>query len=291
MSKIYGIPTVTPLVPGATGGGVNGKSAYELAVSEGYEGTLTEWLESLVGPQGERGERGPQGATGATGADAPIDTYLPKDGSNPMTGDLPMGGNRISNLGAPVNEDDAVRKRDVRPAGWTPTASDVGARPDTWVPTAEEVGARSNTWVPTAEELGARPNTWMPTAEEVGAIPVINYNNTGCYYRELGGVVEWINPPLALNEEYRTIERYKGLPVYVKAVELDLAPSGSKYVWIANGITNVVSIEGHAFTTDGSQKIYPIARYAANMTLNIYGNLIFNLGESAIAYPIVKYTK
>ena len=129
------------------------------------------------------------------------------------------------------------------------------------------------------------------TAEQVGTIPVINYNNTGCYYRESYGVVEWINPPFALNEEYRTIERYKGLPVYAKAVELDLAPSGSKYVWIASGITNVVSIEGHAFTTDGSQKIYPIARYAANMTLNIYGNLIFNLGESAIAYPIVKYTK
>lgn len=138
MSKIYGIPTVTPLVPGATGGGVNGKSAYELAVSEGYEGTLTEWLDSLVGPKGERGERGPQGATGS---DAPIGTYLPKDGTEPMTGALAMGGNRIAGLGAPVNEDDAVRKQDVRPSGWMPTATEVGARPDTWMPTASDVGA------------------------------------------------------------------------------------------------------------------------------------------------------
>ena len=168
MSKIYGIPTVTPLVPGATGGGVNGKSAYELAVSEGYEGTLTEWLESLVGPQGERGERGPQGPTGA---DAPIDTYLPKDGSAPMTGELSMGGNRITGVGAPVNDDDAVRKQDVRPAGWTPTATEVGARPNTWMPTASDVGARPNTWIPTADQVGARPNTWTPTAEDVGARP------------------------------------------------------------------------------------------------------------------------
>ena len=177
MSKIYGIPTVTPLVPGATGGGVNGKSAYELAVSEGYEGTLTEWLGSLVGPQGERGERGPQGATGATGADAPIDTYLPKDGSAPMNGELSMGGNRITGVGAPVNEDDAVRKRDVRPAGWTPTAMEVGARPDTWLPTADEVGARSNTWMPTAEQVGAATPAYVKRANPYNYLDNSDFRN------------------------------------------------------------------------------------------------------------------
>lgn len=56
MSKIYGIPVATPLCPGnVEGGGANGKSAYELAVAEGYEGTLEEWLDSLVGPQGDPG--------------------------------------------------------------------------------------------------------------------------------------------------------------------------------------------------------------------------------------------
>lgn len=177
MSKIYGIPTVTPLVPGATGGGVNGKSAYELAVSEGYEGTLTEWLESLVGPRGERGDRGPQGPTGATGADAPIDTYLPKDGSNPMTGDLSMGGNRITNLGTPVNDTDAVRKQDVRPAGWTPTALEVGARPNTWTPTAEEVGARPNTWTPTAEDVGATTPEYVKRANPYNYLDNSDFRN------------------------------------------------------------------------------------------------------------------
>ena len=43
----------------------NGLSAYEVAVAEGYEGTVDEWLASLVGPQG------PQGATGATGPQGP----------------------------------------------------------------------------------------------------------------------------------------------------------------------------------------------------------------------------
>ena len=47
--------------------GEAGKSAYEVAVSEGYSGTVTEWLESLVGPQGPKGETGDTGATGQRG--------------------------------------------------------------------------------------------------------------------------------------------------------------------------------------------------------------------------------
>jgi hypothetical protein len=54
--KIYGIPVVTPICPDGTGGGTNGKSAYELALAEGFEGTLQEWLDSLVGPKGDPGK-------------------------------------------------------------------------------------------------------------------------------------------------------------------------------------------------------------------------------------------
>ena len=36
--------------------GSNGKSAYELAVENGYDGTLTEWLETLAGKNGVDGK-------------------------------------------------------------------------------------------------------------------------------------------------------------------------------------------------------------------------------------------
>lgn len=50
------------LTPGPEGPqGKNGKSAFELAQEEGFEGTLTEWLDSLVGPQGPMGEGCPPG--------------------------------------------------------------------------------------------------------------------------------------------------------------------------------------------------------------------------------------
>ncbi len=55
---------------GATGAtGANGKSAYELAVENGYEGTLTEWLVSLAGKDGLNGKDGADGKDGIDGED------------------------------------------------------------------------------------------------------------------------------------------------------------------------------------------------------------------------------
>ncbi|MFD8151754.1 hypothetical protein ACFV28_13515 [Streptomyces sp. NPDC059720] len=48
--------------------GVEGDDAYEVAVAAGYTGTREQWLASLVGPQGEQGPQGPQGEQGPQGA-------------------------------------------------------------------------------------------------------------------------------------------------------------------------------------------------------------------------------
>lgn len=57
---------------GATGAtGADGRSAYQVAVDNGFVGTESAWLASLVGsegPQGIQGETGPQGPAGADGA-------------------------------------------------------------------------------------------------------------------------------------------------------------------------------------------------------------------------------
>lgn len=101
---------------------------------------------------------------------------------------------------------------------------------------------------------------------------------------------EWVNPPMQLGTEYRTTERYKGLPVYIKAAELELSAGGSKYFNIASGITNIVSINGSVYNrVDGV--IYPTAKYAGNVLVNAYGNFIWNVTENSMAYLIVKYTK
>ena len=50
-------------------GGVDGKSAYELAVENGYQGTLEQWLASLVGEAGAPGKDGANGSNGEDGKD------------------------------------------------------------------------------------------------------------------------------------------------------------------------------------------------------------------------------
>ncbi|WP_432155521.1 hypothetical protein [Streptomyces sp. bgisy153] len=47
--------------------GPEGDDAYEVAVAAGYSGTRAQWLASLVGPKGDKGDRGGQGPAGAPG--------------------------------------------------------------------------------------------------------------------------------------------------------------------------------------------------------------------------------
>lgn len=49
------------------GSGANGKSAYQVAVDNGFIGSVGEWLVSLKGAQGDKGEKGDVGAKGDKG--------------------------------------------------------------------------------------------------------------------------------------------------------------------------------------------------------------------------------
>lgn len=59
------------LAAGGGGGGANGKSAYEIAVDNGFVGTEAAWLESLRGLAGADGQDGAQGEKGDTGLQGP----------------------------------------------------------------------------------------------------------------------------------------------------------------------------------------------------------------------------
>ena len=54
--------------PGQNGlNGSDGKSAYQLAVDNGFEGTFAQWMQSLHGKDGAQGPAGPQGDPGGWG--------------------------------------------------------------------------------------------------------------------------------------------------------------------------------------------------------------------------------
>ena len=58
-------------ISGGGGAGQPGKSAYEIAVEQGFEGDEQAWLESLKGEKGDPGPQGPPGADGKDGEQGP----------------------------------------------------------------------------------------------------------------------------------------------------------------------------------------------------------------------------
>ena len=77
-----------PGAPGESGAdgadGAPGKSAYELALENGFQGSEAEWLASLigaVGPKGDAGAAGPAGADGVNGLDGVgvVNAYVGED--------------------------------------------------------------------------------------------------------------------------------------------------------------------------------------------------------------------
>lgn len=74
VNKILDTPPVEgPIGPQGIKGdrGDIGPSAYDLALSQGFEGTMEQWLQTLKGDRGERGIQGEKGEPGRDGAQGP----------------------------------------------------------------------------------------------------------------------------------------------------------------------------------------------------------------------------
>ena len=117
---------------------------------------------------------------------------------------------------------------------------------------------------------------------------------------------EWINPPMALNTEYRTTERYMGRSVYKKLVALGEAPStkGTKEIFpfgedYSVGTYNVFSVDAHLsnYANDGGWTI-------TTPHFSINGELVTDIKFSGVridfyssgmtgyyGFALLKYTK
>lgn len=214
---------------------------------------------SVIGPQGIQGEVGPTGAsvdrierTSGTGAPGTTDTYtvyltngktggtfqvyngsngtgsgdFMADGSVPMTGDLQMGGHKITSLAEPTDNTDAASKEYVDdtitvslvgnyiPTGQKGQANGVASLDDSgkvpsaqlppmdYVPTSRTVNGHALSADVTldAEDVGARPDTWTPSAEDVGAIPNPTGGTTGQVLTKTSTGEEWSDAPNGLPE-------------------------------------------------------------------------------------------
>lgn len=264
---------------------------------------------SVIGPQGEQGEVGPTGAsvdrierTSGTGAPGTTDTYtvyltdgqtggtfqvyngsngtgsgdFMADGSVPMTGDLQMGGHKITNLAEPTDNTDAASKEYVDdtitvslvgnyiPMGQKGQANGVASLDDSgkvpsaqlppmdYVPTSRTVNGHALSADVTldAEDVGARPDTWTPSAEDVGAIPNPSGGTTGQVLTKTSTGEEWSDAPSGLPEngtEGQILEKTSSGAAWVDKPESGLTQeqADERYLQLTGGtLTGALTLNG-----------------------------------------------
>lgn len=130
------------------------------------------------------------------------------------------------------------------------------------------------------------------------------YELRGQYTQGVWEEWEWSNPPMDLNMEYRTTERFNGKPVYIKLINGGLlANNASKFVTLSGEAVNVIEVKGFLkrssepgyfplprFGTSGSLSAFVYAAYVNNA--QTVANVIST--EDMSTYTVflsVKYTK
>lgn len=277
---------------------------------------------SVIGPQGIQGEVGPTGAsvdrierTSGTGAPGTTDTYtvyltdgqtggtfqvyngsngtgsgdFMADGSVPMTGDLQMGGHKITNLAEPTDNTDAASKEYVDdtitvslvgnyiPMGQKGQANGVASLdnsgkvpneqlpPMDYVPTSRTVNGHALSADVTldAEDVGARPDTWTPSAEDVGAIPNPSGGTTGQVLTKTSTGEEWSDAPSGLPEggtEGQILEKTSSGAAWVDAPETGLTQeqADERYLQLTGGEVNgKVTVNDWFYVKSGAISVNP----------------------------------
>ena len=91
--------------------GADGKSAYQIALDEGFVGTEAEFLDSLVGPEGPQGDEGPEGPRGEKGDPGDVGSIpLATTGSDGL---MSASDKRILDSATPSAQAGAIVRRNI----------------------------------------------------------------------------------------------------------------------------------------------------------------------------------
>ena len=206
------------------------------------------------GPQGEQGIQGPEGPQGPRGYPANINGKTPDD-----TGNIALD---AGNIAGAVRYDAAQTLTDAQK---TQARGNIGAAPDGFGLGGAIVYAPENSDGASDANLIDATGFYLAIANAGGsgwnyvfhmqypsaaALQFSSYVNDTTYRirKKILGVWqpwEWVDPPLALGEEYRTTERYLGKPVYVKVVDFGSLPNNSlKTVTFGDNTIKMISAHG-----------------------------------------------
>ena len=154
----------------------------------------------------------------------------------------------------------------------------------------------------TPEMIGALPDTWEPDLSGVGSFPAEESTEyPGCYYIMNNGVQEWINPPMVMDAEHRTIKRSKNRVVYTKLVDLGVLPSKAEKIVThsAEAVGEVVGLYAIGrHTTSSNTQIIPYITTAGTVATMVMATAtklyIYTFVSGASEYngwAIIEYVK
>ncbi len=115
-------------------------------------------------------------------------------------------------------------------------------------------------------DIQTQNENWDKADELLKSSLSISDDYPGCYYRMVDGEIEWINPPMMRGVEYRTCERFLGVPVYVKTVLENWTPDA------------YTTVEEHSFETGITEDV---------RIVDIQGNYHYYLEDSMPSWGII----
>ena len=118
------------------------------------------------------------------------------------------------------------------------------------------------------------------------------------YNGSLGGWQpwEWVNPPMDLGVEYRTTERYRGKPVYVKLVDCGTIPEQGTYkaLVFSSDVNSIISVTAYSPMRGNTLPYYDTNGVKYSIAGSVNTVTIWNYSESLLdtdVRALIKYTK
>ena len=268
-----------------------------------------------TGPAGEAGPTGPTGPTGETGATGPAGPMGPTGPAGGPTG--PAGENGVTSFngrrGVVVPQSGDYNATQI-PVSGEPEAETVATALSNKAPAGYGLGAAA---APVTDLNQAVLSGWYscagssngPSSNFYGWLLVSSRTGAGGMIRQdawnalgqpdhfvryaVDGVWtpwEYVNPPMQLGVEYRTVEQYNSKPVYAKAISFGQAPNAT-YKDVSHGIENFSQLVSYTGMMGGANLIE--ASGVDNIQINASNiRITTNTDVSAnYVYLVLRYTK
>lgn len=272
-------------------------------------------LGQVVGPQGAQGEPGPQGAQGIQGPAGPAATI---NGVNALTieaGDNIELSQSDSTTILSVPTDAAPTEDSTKPvqsggvaaalSNKAPAGFGLGTAAATVTDLNQTVLSGWYSCVGSSNGPSSNFYGWLLVSSRTGAGGMIRQDAWNALAQPdhfaryaVDGVWtpwEYVNPPMQLGVEYRTVERYDGKPVYVKAVNFGIV-SNNDTKFVEHGISNFEScIECAGFGGEknliGNEGVDVLYANTTGVSIETNGYFTKASSDGVNTVAIIKYTK